>query len=453
MAACAQAGVTVRSRFGAVKEPRDTFVNLTGEALNGAVRAILFTPQECVGKHLSRLLPRTIASCAHLVAGGRLTPELRDLERVRAAAQARLSSTVDLACRICEIPAPTGAEAERARFVAGILHERGYVTDIDDIANVYVRRGQPSSRAVMLVAHTDTVFPAGTAISVTRSDEILRGAGIGDNSLGVAAMIEALSILDELGMSPDGDIIAVANVGEEGLGNLRGVRAAVERYADSLSGVIAVEGHNFGRVTHAGVGSLRWRISVTGPGGHSWGAFGQPSAIHGLARIIAAIAELPVPEEPKTTFNVGTIEGGVSINTIAPRASALLDMRSIDPAALDDLAMSIRAVTETRAGEGLSVTVDVLGERPAGVCSLDTPLVRLAGDVLRALGFDPVFDASSTDANIPISRGIPAVCIGITRGGLGHTTDEYIEIPPIAAGVAQLAMLCSGATNMATGRG
>ncbi|MDQ3549132.1 MAG: peptidase dimerization domain-containing protein, partial [Chloroflexota bacterium] len=213
----------------------------------------------------------------------------------------------------------------------------------------------------------------------------------------------------------------------------------------------AVEGHNLGRVTHAAVGSTRWRVRVSGPGGHSWGAFGKPNAIHGLSRIISEIARLDVPSEPKTTYNVGTIQGGTSINTIAPDASALVDMRSVDAGALRQLVDQIGEIVATSAGDGLTADVDVLGERPAGVCPRTHPLVDVAGDVLRQVGFEPIFDASSTDANIPISLGIPAVCIGITHGGLGHTTSEFIEVPPIATGLTQLALLSIAAATVVAG--
>jgi tripeptide aminopeptidase len=193
---------------------------------------------------------------------------------------------------------------------------------------------------------------------------------------------------------------------------------------------------------------LRWKLSVTGPGGHSWGAFGNASAIHGIARVIARIADVEVPTDPKTTFNVGMINGGVSINTIAPDASALIDMRSIDPDALQRLASEIQGIISDEVGDGLRAHISVLGERPAGSCPLDAPIVQLAGSVLQAMGITPVFDASSTDANIPISRGIPAICIGITHGGFAHTTEEFIEIPPIAKGIEQLAHLSIGAMQI-----
>lgn len=381
-----------------------------------------------------------------------MTPSQRQLERVRATASELLDSVVDRAISICEVPAPTGAERERAAFVASLLGDLGYAPETDDTGNVYARRGRRGGKAVMLAAHTDTVFPATTNVSVRREENRLHGPGVGDNSLGVSAMLGVLHVLDRLSIDTDADIIVAATVGEEGLGNLRGVRAAVERFRAEIGAVIAVEGHNFGRVTHAGVGSTRWRVRVNGPGGHSWGAFGKPNAIHGLSRIISRIAELDVPTDPKTTYNVGTIEGGTSVNTIAPDASALIDMRSVDAGALNRLVDRVGKIVATAAGDGLTVDVDVLGERPAGVTPRTDPLVVAAGDILRQVGFEPAFDASSTDANIPISVGIPAVCIGITHGGLGHTTSEFVDIAPIATGLTQLGLLSIAAATIVAGR-
>lgn len=380
-----------------------------------------------------------------------MTPTQRQSQRVRATASELLDSVAERAIAICEIPAPTGAERTRAEYVAALLSGIGYAPDIDAVGNVYARRGDRGGKAVMLAAHTDTVFPAGTTLNVRRDGDCLHGPGVGDNSLGVSAMLGVLQILDTLSLETDADIIVAATVGEEGLGNLRGIRAAVERCRADLGAVIAVEGHNLGRVTHAGVGSTRWRVRVSGPGGHSWGAFGLPNAIHGLSRIIAEIAKLDVPEEPKTTYNVGTIEGGTSVNTIASEASALVDMRSSDAEALKELVDRVGSIVATAAGDGLTADVEVLGERPAGDCPRSHPLVGAAGNVLREVGFEPVFDASSTDANIPISLGIPALCIGITHGGLGHTTSEYIEVPPIATGLTQLGLLTLAAASIVAG--
>lgn len=368
-----------------------------------------------------------------------MTPET--LKQLRTVARNQTEAVATLAQRICEVPAPTDDERQRAEFVASLWRERGYTPEIDAISNVYVRRGSRNSGPLlMLLAHIDTVFPATTPITVTRDGDIMHGPSIGDNSVSVAAMISLFTLFDELKLETDSDIIAVANVGEEGLGNLRGARAAVERYHDELGAVIAIDGR-LGAIVNTAVGSQRWRITVRGSGGHSFGSFGQPSAIHGLGRIIAAIADLEVPKEPKTTFNVGLIEGGTSVNTIAPTASAILDLRSTDVTALNQLATKVRAIVEQRAGQGLQTQIEILGERPAGAISQSDPFVQLAETTLKWLNIKPIYAASSTDANIPISMHIPAVCVGVTYAGRAHTVEEYIEVPPIADGLAQLLRL------------
>ena len=368
-----------------------------------------------------------------------MKPEL--LKQIRPITHKQIEAVAILARRICEVPAPTGDEGQRAEFVASLWRERGYTPEIDEMSNVYVRRGKHNTGPILLfLAHIDTVFPATTPITVTRDGDFLRGPSIGDNSASVAAMITLLAILDELHIETDCDIVAVANVGEEGLGNLRGARAAVERYRDDLGAVIAIDGH-LGAIINTAVGSQRWRITVQGPGGHSFGSFGEPSAIHGLGRIIAAIAAIEVPKTPKTTFNVGLIEGGTSVNTIAPTASAILDLRSTDIAALDELAKKVRTIVEQKAGAGLQTQIEILGERPAGTISRDDPLPKLASSILTWLGIKPFYAASSTDVNIPISLHIPAICVGLTYGGRAHTSEEYIEVPPIGDGLAQLVRL------------
>src|SRR5581483_11934160 len=210
-----------------------------------------------------------------------LTPPV--LEQLRATAGAHVEAVASLARRICEVPAPTGQEFERARLVASLWQERGYSPEIDVVGNVYVRRqGADEQRPLlMLLAHTDTVFPASTPIVVRREGETLHGPGISDNSVSVAAMLHTFDLLDELKVETATDLLAVANVGEEGLGNLLGARTAVERYRQDLGAVLVVDG-GLGHVTYGAVGSKRWRITVRGPGGHSYGSFGTPSAIHGL---------------------------------------------------------------------------------------------------------------------------------------------------------------------------
>ncbi len=368
------------------------------------------------------------------------------MQNLKDAAKQHLETVVERTMRICEVPSPTGDERQRAEFVASQLRELGYEPEIDDVCNVYVRRGNKGGKAVMLIAHIDTVFPAGTEIKVRRDDEWLYGPGIGDNASNVASMITTLQILDELGIETAADIIAVADVGEEGLGNLRGARRAVERFQDELGAVVVLDG-GVGRVTMSAVGSVRWRVSVDGPGGHSFGAFGLPSAIHGLCRIGAAIADLEVPEEPKTTFNVGIIEGGTTVNSIAAKASAVIDMRSVSAEELDKLVAQVREIVETKAGEGLTTHIEFLGERPAGAQTESDPLIQMAAEGLRWIGREPTFEASSTDMNIPISFGIPAVCVGVTEGERGHTVHEAVRIAPFEQGLALALRLTIEATD------
>jgi acetylornithine deacetylase/succinyl-diaminopimelate desuccinylase-like protein len=361
---------------------------------------------------------------------------------LRKLAAAALPTICDLTEEICLIPAPSYHEKRRAAFVAEQLRARGLVAEVDEIGNVVARRkGRGEAKTLLLAAHTDTVFPLETPLAVRRENGRMIGPAIGDNSLAVAALIELVTILDDAKIETPGDLLVVANVGEEGLGNLRGIRAVCDRYGAELGGVIAIEGHNVGRVTHGAVGSKRIRVTVEGPGGHSWGAFGQPSAIHQLGLIVADIARVTVPSEPKTTFNVGLIEGGVSVNTIAPHATAVIDMRSVDPQSLARLAGEVEGIVARQRTDQISTNIEILGERPAGWTDESAAIVQSASAILRRLGIEPVLNASSTDANIPISRGIPAICVGLTHGSGAHRVDEMIEIAPIEQGVVQLGLL------------
>ncbi|HEY8597642.1 MAG TPA: peptidase dimerization domain-containing protein, partial [Thermomicrobiales bacterium] len=219
-------------------------------------------------------------------------------------------------------------------------------------------------------------------------------------------------------------------------------------HRDELGAVIALEGLNLGRVTHQAVGSRRLRITVEGPGGHSWGAFGNPSAIHVLGQIISAIDALEVPRDPKTTYNVGMIEGGVSVNTIAPRASLVLDLRSIDPAALEQVVGQVDAIVRGAASGEITTKSEIIGDRPAGRLAPDAPLMQATIAALRKLGLEPTLDASSTDANVPLALGIPAICIGLTRGGHAHRLDEWIDTAPIGRGMQQLVLLVAATAGL-----
>jgi len=368
------------------------------------------------------------------------------IEAVRAAADAVTSDVLELTALISSVPSPTGEETEKSLLVERLFATAGLTTERDAIGDVVgvIPGRQPSGTGkskLVVAAHIDTVFPIGTPLEVKRTAGRLAGPGVGDNSVAVAAAIKLADLLHIAGEVPAVDVLLTGNVGEEGLGNLRGIREVLASRSD-IGAVVALEGHNLGRVTHVAVGSRRFRITVRGPGGHSWGDFGRPNAIQRLSKLIAELDAIPLPRSPKTTLNVGMISGGVSVNTIAPEASCLLDLRSIDESALQRLSDRVtRLVDRSNRGDAVDYTADSIGERPAGVVAIDSPIVQIAANTLAALGLEPSFDASSTDANVPIAAGIPAVCVGLTTGGNVHRTDEYIDLDPVSMGITQLALL------------
>lgn len=368
-------------------------------------------------------------------------PTTPSLSEIVAYAESQVDAIASLTTQLSEIPAPTNDEGERAAAVRAQLEHNGFENvHEDELHNVTgIIRGEDSSQSLLVAAHTDTVFPRDVDLQVTRKGTELHGPGIGDNTVSVASVILLARAFRELGITPAVDIVVTGNVGEEGLGDLRGMRAVVDALPN-IGGAIAVEGHSLGRITHRAVGSRRLRVTVTGPGGHSWGNAGLPSAIHHLAKLVARMDDIPLHDDPRTSFNAGLFEGGISVNTIAPRAVAVLDMRSTSADALADLVDEVERVLAMPTPEGVSVEVEVVGDRPAGELPGDRGLVPAATSVLRELGFNVTYDASSTDANIPISRGIPAICIGLTTGGNVHREDEYIDLPPLGKGFAQLVM-------------
>jgi acetylornithine deacetylase/succinyl-diaminopimelate desuccinylase-like protein len=312
---------------------------------------------------------------------------------------------------------------------------------IDRIHNVTGILSADRTRPTTLVAaHLDTVFPRATPLQVRRTTQRLYGPGIGDNCVAVAAMLSVAAAMHHLQPRPTGRVIFAANVGEEGLGNLCGIRALLDTWQGQVDTVIAVEGHGIDEVRTTGIGSTRLEVTFTGPGGHSWGAFGIPSAIHAMGSAIHQIARLQVPQTPKTTFNVGVVEGGVSVNTIAPRATMLVDLRSVDPTQLIRLEERMACLLqEVQQDTGVQVTSCIVGQRPAAALATDHPLCHRVNEIRKYLHLRPaVFSAASTDANLPLSLGIPAVCLGITRGALAHTVQEYIDTIPVGGGLKQL---------------
>lgn len=351
---------------------------------------------------------------------------------------------IETAVSIQQIPAPTFQERQRAAFVSTLMQEHGLTDiDIDGMHNVYGRLpGQdPALPALMIVAHTDTVFGADTALNLRREAGTLHGPGIGDNSLGVGGMLGIMHLLTQRGQTPDRDLWFVATSCEEGLGDLKGMRAAFTRLRDRIGAVVNLEGLAFGHVYHAGIAVKRLRISARTGGGHSWLHFGRPSAIHVLMQLGAKISALKPPQSPRTTFNIGLIEGGTSINSIAARADLWLDLRSEDMNALSLLEEEVYRLIYSLKTADTAFDVEIVGERPAGSISPTHPLVQAAVDALAQVGIRATLETGSTDGNIALAAGCPTVTVGITRGGNAHRLDEYAETGPVKAGMQQLFQL------------
>jgi tripeptide aminopeptidase len=340
--------------------------------------------------------------------------------------------TIEDQIKICEVEAPPFQEAKRAELYASLLREAGVKNvRIDSEGNVIGERPGAAARPnVVLSAHLDTVFPRGTNVKVRRDGYVLRGAGIGDDCRGLADVLAVARALNTAGVSTPGTITFVATVGEEGLGDLRGVKRL---FNDTLKDKIDREGLG---VTHIAIGSARFRVTFKGPGGHSFGSFGVVNPIHAMGRAMAGIADLQVPSSPRTTFNVGRVGGGTSINAISSEAWMEVDLRSGDTAALRTLEKQFRqAVADAVARENarwnssaLTVTIEVVGMRPAGRLSSSAPIVQAAISVSKALSLPLSFSEGSTDANLPLSLGIPAVTIDAGgRGSGAHTDNETYD--------------------------
>lgn len=355
--------------------------------------------------------------------------------------EALVDRTLEEAVRIAEIPAPSFQEHARARYVEERFAAIGGWDSLtrDRMGNVVaVRRGDPDCGRVLAAAHLDTVFPD-TEVSIRKARGKLLGPGIGDNSLSVATLLAVGEALQSAPPRGIGDILLAANVGEEGRGDLRGIRAVCKSFAGQFDRVIAIEGLARDRVQLGFVGSNRYELTVRTEGGHSWGAYGRPNAIQLLARGIAALDPIfpPVGIQPKTTMSVGVISGGRSVNTIAAEATAEIDLRSEDSDALAslDTAMkrAVRGAVDPKQGE---LTIKRIGERPAGSIERDDPLVTAVLKARRDSGLPAaIFNSGSTDANHAIGLGIPATSIGVTNGGEPHTPREWISTGPVRAGL------------------
>lgn len=344
--------------------------------------------------------------------------------------------------RICSIPAPPFGEQERAEYLSRKFAELGLTeVEIDEEGNCLgLIKGASRSPLIVVSAHLDTVFSKDTDLTVTKRQEKLFAPGIADDGCGLVALVALAQAIQTERITLAGSLLFVGTVGEEGEGNLRGVRHLLTkgRWASEVAAFLSFDGPGLDRITNRALGSRRYRVELIGPGGHSWGDFGVPNPVHATGRAISRLAGYPAPKDPRTTFNVGRIEGGTSVNAIPERALMEVDLRSAVERELQRLdAFFRRAVRDAvdeenarrRAGDlPLKLKLDLIGERPTGETPPDSPLVEVAFEATRLLGVEPRLDQSSTDSNLPMSIGIPAITLGAGgTSGCSHTLAEWYD--------------------------
>jgi tripeptide aminopeptidase len=354
---------------------------------------------------------------------------------------------------LTEIPAPPFKEQTRAAAFQKLLARDGLSNvEMDAEGNVMgLREGigtvpPNGARGVLVIsAHLDTVFPEGTDVRVKREGTVLRAPGVGDDTRGLALLLALARVMNQGGFMTGHDILFVANVGEEGEGDLRGIKFVLQKgkYKDRIKKMLVIDGNESNGITNGGVGSKRYRVTFKGPGGHSYGAFGIVNPAYAMAGAITRLSRVQVPTSPKTTYGIGVVRGGTSVNSIPFDVSMDVDMRSESCAELKKLddrfvALLAEAVAEENAARStkdgpIQADPKVIGERPCGETAKDNPLVRAAAAAIRAFDMTPTYQISSTDANVPMSMGIPAITIG--RGGPGgrtHSLDEWTDVQPAA---------------------
>ena len=395
-------------------------------------------------------------SIADLIADRRITTAF---EFIDSSAQKFTSELI----RICEIPAPPFKEQERGRYFAARFNELG-LDDVhtDSEGNVIgFYRGEREQPLIVLSAHLDTVFPEGTDVKVRHVGSRMCAPGIADNCAGLAALIALIQALNAGQIKLRGTIAFVATVGEEGEGDLRGVRHLFNegKLAKRVSAFISFDGPGVDFITHQALGSRRYRITLEGPGGHSWGDFGVVNPVHALGRAASRLADYHAPAEPRTTYNIGRIEGGESVNVIPQTASMDVDLRSSSEAELSRLedflltAMNRAVIDENvmraASGKKLKVEVQLIGNRPSGETPRESYLVRTAVEASRVMGITPILNRASTDSNIPIHLGVLAITIGAGgRSNDSHRLSEWFDPTGRELGYKRALLLALGMSGL-----
>ncbi len=351
---------------------------------------------------------------------------------------------IEWAIEIQQIPAPTFSESNRAAWLAQCLRDLG-IPEVrqDEAGNVLARLPGGTEAPLLITAHMDSVHSVKQNLGIVRTPYTVTGAGIGDNALGVAALVSMAASFTHSGAPPAGDIWFIGTVGEEGLGNLKGIKAIVPNFTTPPHCTIVLEGIGLGQIQQRALGIIRQRITVQSPGGHSWSDYGSPSAIHILVELAASIESIKIPTHPRTSLNIGVIRGGTTINSIAPCAFMEIDLRSEEPETLTTLAGYIKKKTETIQQEGVSVTLEEIGNRPSGSIPANDPFLAFGAKVLVNLGVPPRFIISSTDASYLIHKHWPVLSIGLTTGSHVHTPEETIDLLPLHVGIQQLRQMAA----------
>lgn len=394
-----------------------------------------------------------------------VTMDTRSTHRALAPSHARLAAHDDAILRsqiaVAQIAAPTGEESERGAWVARRFRDSG-LSDIhtDDAGNVIARRnGVMDLPPVVICAHLDTVFPRGTDLSIRRDGERLVGPGINDNGRGLAVMLALAGEIDGVRLRTRHPIDFVATTGEEGIGDLRGAKHYFATRGRMAHAAVALDGAGDERIIHRALGSRRFRISFSGPGGHSWAAFGSPNAVHAAAATASRLASLPLSSSPRTTLTVGRIGGGLSVNSIPDAAWLEVDTRSTSMSILDELERAVRRVAHAAMDDEngkralgtrpLRVAIESIGARPCGETPAEHALVRAAMQATELVGRQPDLALASTDANVPIAAGIPAIAIGAGgRGGDAHTHVEWFDNIHGTLGVARALTIVMSAAGL-----
>ncbi len=390
---------------------------------------------------------------------------LSDNPRVRAALDwftPNISWINDQQARLTEIPAPPFQEAPRAAALKELLAEAGLSVQIDKAGNVIGELGGVNGKEIVIVsAHLDTVFPAGTEVKVHREGSRMTAPGISDNGTGVAALLALARAVRFARLKLQRTILFVGDVGEEGEGNLRGMRALVDTYRSNLKAVIVLDGSSTDHVTTKALASRRLEASITGPGGHSWSDFGMPNPINALVRGSVRFISTKVPASPRTTFNIGQIEGGTSVNSIPHEARLKVDIRSesedeltrLESALRECIAAGVRDETDSardRSKGKLEWKVELLGSRPGGELASDSPLLAALRAADELVGNVSRIERSSTDANIPLSMGIDALSIGAGgNGGGAHSLQEWYDSAGREAGLKRTLLTVLGISGVA----